>query len=147
MTDQELNLKVAHECGTANRWLIMKHGLYYRPNAHGYTENIKEAWVVSEEEVNKHVYPHGDQPVTKHRAPVPDYCNDLNACHQMEAGHLDADECATYARLLMKHHPSYCVSVLDGRDRQGDFEYETYQIIHATARQRTEAFARVKGIL
>lgn len=50
----------------ADKWVLMKRGLYYRPDAKGYTGNINEAWVVTEEEANRHVYPH-DEPVTKHR--------------------------------------------------------------------------------
>lgn len=83
MTDTEMRIAIAEACGVANRWFIMKRGRYYRPNACGYTSDIKEAWIVTEEEANKHVYPH-DEPVTKHRAPLPDYPNDLNACHEME---------------------------------------------------------------
>jgi hypothetical protein len=62
----------------------MKRGLYYRPQAKGYTSNIREAWIVSEEEADVHVYRHGEEQVTMHRAPAIDYCNDLHAMHEVE---------------------------------------------------------------
>lgn len=56
------------ENGEPEEWVLMKRGLYYRPNAAGYTSNIEEAGVYTEEEAKKHVYPH-DEPVTMHRKP------------------------------------------------------------------------------
>jgi hypothetical protein len=61
--------------------VIMKRGLYYLPNAKGYTNNISEAWIVTEEEADKHTYPY-DEPVTKRSAPVPSYYKNLNAIHE-----------------------------------------------------------------
>jgi hypothetical protein len=74
MTDAELNTAIAVACGTHDRWVIMKRGLYYRPEAHGYTSNISEAWIVSEEIAEKQIthFP-CDEPVTKLRAPLSDY--------------------------------------------------------------------------
>lgn len=36
------------------RYLIRKHGLYYRPNAAGYTGNIEEAWKLPYDEAIKY---------------------------------------------------------------------------------------------
>ena len=80
--------------------------------------------------------PHG------YYASEPDYLNDLNAMHEAEET-LDASQCAEYARQLMKHHPTYCVTVLDNRFAPTEeIAYETYQLLHATASQRAEAFLR-----
>ena len=78
-------------------------------------------------------------------AGIPDYLNDLNAMHDAEEI-LDASQCAEYARQLMKHHPTYCVTVLDTRFAPTEeIAYETYQLLHATATQRAEAFLRTIG--
>ena len=77
--------------------------------------------------------------------PLPDYLNDLNAMHEAEET-LDASQCAEYARQLMKHHPTYCVTVLDNRFAPTEeIAYQTYQLLHATATQRAEAFLRTSG--
>ncbi len=76
---------------------------------------------------------------------LPDYLNDLNAMHEAEET-LDASQCAEYARQLMKHHPTYCVTVLDNRFAPTEeIAYQTYQLLHATATQRAEAFLRTIG--
>lgn len=76
---------------------------------------------------------------------TPDYYNDLNAMHEAEET-LYADQCEEYARNLMKHHPTYCVQVLDSRFEPTDeVAYETFTLIHATAAQRAEAFLRTIG--
>jgi hypothetical protein len=59
---------------------------------------------------------------------------------------LSADQCAAYARALMKHHPTYCVEVLDKRNELEDVAYETFQLIHATAAQRAEAFLKTLNL-
>lgn len=72
------------EDANADRWVLMKRGLYYRPNAKGYTGNLAEAWIITEAEADKHVYPH-DEPVTKHR--VADFQSDaltLSVVGQMQ---------------------------------------------------------------
>ena len=80
-----------------------------------------------------------------HKKHFPDYLNDLNAMHDAEEI-LDASQCAEYARQLMKHHPTYCVTVLDNRFAPTEeIAYETYQLLHATASQRAEAFLRTIG--
>ncbi len=75
---------------------------------------------------------------------LPKYPADLNAMHEAEKT-LDASRCAQFARLLMKHHPTYCVDVLDSRDELEDVAYETFVLIHASADQRAEAFLRTLG--
>jgi hypothetical protein len=48
MTPEAQNAAIAKVCGKDKCWTIIKHGLYYRPNACGYTDRIEEAWIVSE---------------------------------------------------------------------------------------------------
>jgi len=76
---------------------------------------------------------------------VPDFLNDLNQMHEAEET-MNADECVEYARQLMKHHPTYCVTVLEKGAELEDIAYQTWQVIHATAAQRAECFLRGKGL-
>lgn len=142
MTDTEMRIAIAEACGVANRWFIMKRGRYYRPNACGYTSDIKEAWIVTEEEANKHVYPH-DEPVTKHRAPLPDYPNDLNACHEMEKV-LSHEQQEQYWDELER-------VILDPvRSEYPDAKLNDTNtkliLLFSTARQRCEAFLKVLNL-
>ena len=69
----------------AECYVLMKRGLFYRPKGNGYTNNIDEAWLVTEAEASKHVYPH-DEPVTKHLATsFPSALRDLKA--ELAAAH------------------------------------------------------------
>lgn len=43
---------------------MIKHGLYYRPDAHGYTGHLSEAWKVTHEVAKRHEYLRGDDQVT-----------------------------------------------------------------------------------
>lgn len=81
MTSQEQQAAIAGLFPA--KFVLIKRGLYYRPDACGYTACIDQAWKISEEEADKHVYPH-DEPVTKRRAPDTDFLNDLNAMHEAE---------------------------------------------------------------
>lgn len=134
MTDDQIRIAIAEACGANDRWAIMKHGLYYRPHAKGYTNKVSEAWIVSEAEADKHVYPH-DEPVTKHRALLPDYLNDLNAIHEAEVT-LQGGQRALFAGAMHRVIVALGKTGIDGE----------FAAIHATARQRCEAFLRVKGL-
>lgn len=79
LSDAELNECFAVEVANIPHYFtIMKRGLYYRPNANGYTARIEEAWKVEEAIADQHVYPH-DEPVTKHRLKRPPFSTDANA--------------------------------------------------------------------
>ena len=51
----------------ADKYVLMKRGFIYRPNANGYTDNIREAGLYTKEEAEPHVSPIGE-PVTMHLA-------------------------------------------------------------------------------
>lgn len=126
MSPEEQQRAIADACGQLDRWVLKKRGLYYRLKACGYTDHISEAWVVPESVADQHTYPH-DEPVTKHRAPLPDYLNDLNAMHEAEKV-LTAEQRAEYRRILFELPPEEC-------------ESNTF----ATASQRAKAFLRTIG--
>lgn len=78
LSDAELNEVFAVEvAGIPRLFTLMKRGYYYRPNANGYTASIQEAWRITEDVADKHVYPY-DEPVTKHRLPHDNYSTDAN---------------------------------------------------------------------
>lgn len=77
MSPEEVNMALEEAFGLTPRWTLKKRGLYYREGAAGYTSNIEEAWAITEAEADQHVYPH-DEPVTKHRLPVPNYAGSLD---------------------------------------------------------------------
>lgn len=136
MTDAEINAKIAELCNQDDAWLIVKRGLFYRPNGCGYTNNIAEAWKLPREQAEKHIYLRGDEPVTISRAPYTSYTTDLNACHEMEKTlHQYHGVLCAYQNELTRLQP-FC-----GHDSVGSF------LFHATARQRCEAFLKVKGVL
>ena len=62
-------------------------------------------------------------------AALPDYLNDLNACHEMEKVLTGYQQTVTYSDNLMK---------IVG--------YHTFDSAHATAAERCEAFLRVMGL-
>lgn len=113
-TDEELRVKVAELCGLTKD----ADGRWYAPN-------------------HKHIW---------HQAllRLPDYCHDLNACHEMEklAGEnlMDADQWELYGKLLEKQHPTAVLAAPDGSIDRYDF---TTLMCDLSARQRCNAFYEV----
>lgn len=83
---------------------LMKRGLWYRPDAKGYTDRQSEAWKLPREEAKEHEYPH-DEPVTIREFQTPCYSTDpheaftvLQKCYQ-----LDRNSClASFHNFLMR---------------------------------------------
>ena len=73
----------------------------------------------------------------KHRNRLPDYLNDLNACHEMEKV-LTQDQMIDYSRhvgkLVTSHLPASRAAWMD------------FKLINATAAQRAEAFLLTLGL-
>ena len=82
----------------------------------------------------------GHHPTEPHS--VPDYLNDLNACHE-------AEQVLTYEQkeqfvFWMNHiHPS---ADIHHSDAQKDFRLEVFSLVHSPASQRAEAFLRTLGL-
>lgn len=66
---------------------------------------------------------------------IPDYLGDLNAMHEVEF-EIRYDEC---------EQEKFENALLDVIVRQGGYQY-AYQLIHASASQRAEAFLRTLGL-
>jgi len=79
MTDQQINAAIAEITGSDKLVGLKKRGLWWRPNAHGYTYNESEAWRITEEEAKKYARPNDVDAVTVERFKLIDYCNDENA--------------------------------------------------------------------
>ncbi len=73
-------------------------------------------------------------PSGKSRADLPDYLNDLNACHEFEKM-LNETECERYEAFL--NDPA---NIPDGNTPPADY------VFHSTAAQRAEAFLKTKGL-
>lgn len=137
MTDNEIRIAMAELDGRAGMFVLMRRGLYYRPNAGGYTSNPNEAWVGSEDVAANRVYSH-DEPVTKHPAPLPDYLDDLNAVHEVENKMIN--------KIDFWVHLVCTVNGLEIQMIVRDFTVpEMYKASYATARQRCEAILRTLG--
>ncbi len=134
-------IAIATACGLADRWVLMKRGLYWRPDAKGYTNDVNDAWILSEAEADKYVYPH-DEPVTKHRAPIPDYLNSLDAM-------AEAEKVLRFDKATMQPggwvHYIQCLCEV-ARCRAGVSDDNFKACTFATAAQRAEAFLRTLNL-
>lgn len=130
MTDQEINIKIAEHCGKGHlRWYYQ---FKFRSNPEYSWDTYPCATKELAERTRQEFIEGGDEVTevepyeTPHR--VPDYCNDLNAMHEAEAT-MDEAQRRTYFYHLF------------GSQRLDDGDL--WKAVHATARQRAEAFYRV----
>ena len=139
MTPEEMDRKIAEHVGTADRWLIVKRGYFYRPEAKGYTSSKSEAWKLPLAEAKKHERLIGEERVTLSRASIPAYSTDLNAMREAEQ------------HLFTRYHDTKAVFIdrlcrildpVSGYRKQGAID-----IIDATAEQHARAFVETIGQL
>jgi len=136
MTNEEINKAIAEHVGTADRWLIVKRGYFYRPEAKGYTSSESEAWKLPLVEAKRYEYLIGDEPVTLSRASIPNYAGDLNAMHEAEKTAFSSSSAwAKFAFQLISVLNASGMSELDGMTC----------LLQATAHQRAEALLRTIG--
>lgn len=133
MTPTEINRTIAGLCGW-DLWVIIKGGYFYRPDAHGYTSCISDAWKVPHEIAKRHEYLHGEDQVLIRQAPIPNYHASLDACHEMEK-HLRW--CAGNEKDMCHMWRAYGEELV----RIGGPHWTWY----STAPQRCEAFLRLHG--
>lgn len=84
----------------------------------GYT-NIHYDWINGSDAIKDWMHDKGRG--------IPDYCHDLNAMHEVEVSILISDSLTSKWLIYMQANTNVCG-------------------VHATALQRAEAYARVKGI-
>lgn len=84
MTNDEINERIAKITGFHDKVGLKKRGLWWRPNAQGYTSNESGAGRYTLKEAEDYAHPDGE-PVTIHKFTTPDYTGDLNACRQFES--------------------------------------------------------------
>ena len=80
-------------------------------------------------------------PANKGHVPLPDYLNDLNACHEMEKV-LTKEQHFTYIQAVYRIvvANSAFIAMVQGEETTG------FYIMHATAAQRCEAFLKTLGL-
>ena len=133
MTNEEINRAVAEHVGTADQWLIVKRGYFYRPDAKGYTAHEPDAWKLPLAEAKKYEYLIGDEPVTLSRASIPSYAEDLNAMHEAEKELDDFQHDRMRSQLWLRMI----------KETKGE---KTSRRVHsAEASERAEAFLRAIG--
>lgn len=113
MTDEQINEKIAEACG----W-----------------HDFKLSTLFSGSRLTACI------PGDSQRLFVPDYCNDLNACHEFAAW-LDTEQQIQFAEELW-----FLVSENPYRVWWNLNANEAYQLAEATARQRAEAFLRTLNL-
>lgn len=130
LSDAELNKRVMDRLGLQRQWVVMKGGYYYRPKAGGYTGFLEHAGRYTEEEAKRHAACASGE-ITAKPAPIPDYCNDLNAMHE-------AEKLITDPKKLLNYHGHIFRALIDDERCKGILAHP----IHATARHRAEAFVK-----
>ncbi len=132
MSPEAQRIAIAEACGP--RLFVIRKPIHspfdlYRPNANGYTNNVAEAWQVTEEVARKHVSGRKTDPdrVIMEPAPLPDYLSDLNAMHEAEK--------TLHGNNWRPYHDKLAIITMSG----------PWPAIDATAAQRAEAFLRTIG--
>ncbi len=118
MTDEQINIKIAKARGYVDLEKLWEgYHKWRHPNGH----------VIFGSKSNKY-------------SCLPNYCNDLNACHELAAW-LDTEQQIQFAEELW-----FLVSENPYRVWWNLNANEAYQLAEATARQRAEAFLRIMNL-
>ncbi len=128
MTDERMRIKVAEACGTAFKELVIQYP-DGRENGRGNTpEYIRQKF-------NNYRSQGIDCELVEVTSTNEDYPNDLQACHEMEKA-LTEKQVRSYAFILAQVLDTSPTVDLD----------DQFLNIHATARQRCEAFLKTLGL-
>jgi len=137
MTPEEINERIAEIIGVHNTVGLKKRGLWYRPNARGYTTNESEAGRYSLKEAQEHAHPDGE-PVTIHRFKTPNYYGSLDACREFEKG-FGANETTKYTHEILCHTVWKTMRTWDSNDDRDD-EIRTALTLQASPEIRCASF-------
>lgn len=133
MNDRELNHHVALLCG----WTYLKD--FVGPTDLGVGTSRGNAWLPPGKVLEKMEW---FEVAELFRTEPPDYCNDLNAMHEAEKFLLPDD--ASYSqRNYYANKLGSLTNNDNGRGWQPLSNDDCFPILHATARQRAEAFVYV----
>lgn len=133
MTPEEINEAIELIVNPEPLYYIVKHGLYCREKAAGYTSSTAEAWKLPYSEAKRLEYLHGSEPVTIRKAEPQNYHGDLNAMRQARKT-LTEDQQEVYAAQI--------VTML-GWDRAKN---NVFRIADADSSVHAEAFLRVHNL-
>lgn len=134
MNPEEINSAIANICGVHNAVGLKKRGMWYRPNARGYTCNEWEAGRYSMKDAMEHANPDGE-PVTIHQFTTPNYYESLDMCALFE-GTLIGCNIGIYEHFLGE------ITQSDALALRRCFVGERMRLIRATPPQRCEAFLK-----
>lgn len=135
MNKDQINQAIAKALGRDEMYVMVKHGLYYRPNSCGYTGNLFEAGLYTPEEAKKQESSKGyPDEVKKVLAPVPNYYEDLNLCAEFRK--------SVPKNLRLRYSNSLRDIITE---KNGGWTYD-YEVIDASAPQHCEAFLRTLNL-
>ena len=112
----ELDAWIETNIFDGQKYGVKKRGLWYRPDAHGYTDRQSEAWRLSLEEAKKHEYKRGgyDEQVVIMPIDTPRYTTD--PADAMEV----LKKCSTLTPYAISNNiTGFMVSDLDKKSRYG----------------------------
>lgn len=141
MKTDEINRAIAEACGASRFVGLKKRGLWYRPNAGGYTDRESEAgrYTLEEAKLREYIKGDPDEWVTICVFSIPNYHADLNAMHEAEKVLVAQDKWQNYITRLNEQ-------ICCDDDEPINVDPETLcNMIRATAAQRAEAFLRTLG--
>lgn len=117
MTDQEINIAIAKACG----WRFVPEHDRMTPQGHE-VAGYPQRWIGPD---NMEYF---------EDIPYPDYCNDLNAMHE------------AWQTLTEPEHHKWTIILQGIVQRDGHITGPCRSVSNATARQRADAFLRVKKL-
>jgi hypothetical protein len=79
MNTHKTNEAIAKIIGEDDLHFIVKRGLFYRPNAAGYTSSMLEAWRLPLSEAKPHERMVNEDPITIMKCPPRDFCGSHDA--------------------------------------------------------------------
>jgi hypothetical protein len=123
MTPEQQRIAIAKVCG----WTAEQDSNGYWRAVHKSTGNAVELWLSE-----RNVWSVG----------IPDYLDDLNACHEMEEL-LDEGQKERFVFWINHLHP---FADIHYSEKKKDIQREVFSLVHATAAQRAKAFLLTLGL-